>query len=84
MASIIICDICNSRDIVRTITYKTGTETDVAGGSREYTYDSYDLCLICENTILNKFVTNCIKNYSDDQFKITKELVRLIKEEIKK
>ena len=56
MATIQICDICKSSEIVSTQYYVIGSQTDLAGGASEDDYETYDLCQECELKVLRIYV----------------------------
>jgi hypothetical protein len=74
MATIKICDICESRDQVTTQHYNTGEwQTDPAGGPSQELEKVFDLCSICELKVLRVLIKDYIMGSS-----IIKEIQRRI------
>ena len=63
MAQIFVCDICGSRENVVRKQYPYKTEFD--GVETSSVYEVIDLCSHCENIILQKTISNFIKNKID-------------------
>lgn len=78
MASIIVCDICESREKVSTQHYTIGSQTDIAGGPSEDDFDTFDLCQDCELKILRIYVYKNAKN-RDERVKYGLPIIEIIK-----
>jgi hypothetical protein len=81
MATIKICDVCQSSKSVDTEYYATGTQPDVAGGSSETIGEYYDLCLQCENKVSQIYLKKLRKIQG---IKLDIELLEIIDQLIKK
>lgn len=60
MATVKVCDVCNSQKDVNLREYEIGTQSDAAGGPSESIVKSYDLCHSCEVIILNNTIKSII------------------------
>jgi hypothetical protein len=86
MATVKVCDICNSQKDINLREYEIGTQPDAAGGPSESIVKSYDLCQSCEVIILNNTIKSIIKesgyNINNilplDTFIINKQIVSKI------
>ena len=78
MTTINICDICESREDVSTQRYVFGSQTDIAGGAAEDDFESFDLCELCELSILRIYVYSTAK-CREDRIKYGVPMIELIK-----
>jgi len=77
MATIIVCDICNSRENVSVRSYAIDKQADLAGGRAETIEKHFDLCQSCELKILINFVKQ-ILTMSSNPLELNKELINNI------
>jgi hypothetical protein len=88
MATIDICDICESREKVSTQHYVIGSCIDLGGGQSEDDFESFDLCQECELKILRNYVYKGAQNraerivYGIPLIEIIKRLQDLAKKKI--
>jgi hypothetical protein len=76
MATIKICDICGSNENVNTRKYITGQTYN--GVDYDNNSEYYDLCVICENKVLQSIVNYMFKTMND-KYEINKNTINFIK-----
>jgi len=81
MATVIVCDICNSRENITHRGYLIGNQTCLAGEASDIIEEQFDLCQTCELKILREFIKQ-ISTSQEMQFELNKLLVTRIQKEI--
>jgi len=61
MATILVCDICGSKQNVKRCSWTIDRKTDAAG-SADDVFVNVDLCLKCENRLLRQVIDSLIKD----------------------
>lgn len=81
MATIQVCDICGSRENVRTVYYPTGHQSD--GHQMEDINEVFDFCLMHRHAILKAAVRELIKGNIVDRVKFGRMTTKIAKDAIR-